>query len=107
MRHAVRVETPSLFPPELIEQHESLETIDERPGKSSESVARDFIGWCWSFGSGFHNSPDITNLRFWMQKEKISVSASEEVEVLAEASRLFLKKVAQAVRKADVPQDKD
>jgi hypothetical protein len=107
MRHALRVETPSLFPPELLEPQESQATPAETPEESSESLARDFVRWCWSFGSDFHNSPDITNLRFWARKEKYRIAPSGEEEVLAEARRLYLKKVEQAVRKADVPKDKD
>jgi hypothetical protein len=70
-------------------------------------MARDFIRWCWSFGTDFHNSPDITNLRSWLKKESLSPSPSEEQEILVEARRLYLKKVEQAVRKADVPKVKD
>jgi hypothetical protein len=107
MRHALRVETPSLFPPELVESQESSDALVERTERSSELRARDFVGWCWSFGSDFHNSPDITNLRYWMRKFQYSFSPEDEDEILVEARRLYLKKVEQAVRKADVPKDKD
>ena len=105
MRHATPIETPSLFSPELL-TGEPVENIVETNDKSSATLARDFVRWCCSFGNDFRNSPDITNLRVWMRKEKIDPSSSEE-EILAEARRLFLKKVEQAVRKADVPKDKD
>ena len=106
MRHATPLETPSLFTPEFLNGSESLEIV-EGPQKSSDIHARDFVRWCFSFGTDFHNSPDITNLRFWLHKGQLDPTAIEEEEILVEARRLFLKKVEQAVRKADVPKDKD
>ena len=102
MRNVPRVETPSLFTPELLVEAESLGIVEPR-----DVLARDFVQWCWGVGGDFHNSPDITNLRFWLGRGKAIPSASEEAEILAEARRLFLKKVEQAVRKADVSKDKD
>ena len=108
MRHAPPEQTPNLFTPELLQGSESPEPqYEERIERSPEAVASGFVRWCWSFGADFHNSPDINNLRFWLRKSKVSPSDSEEEEILAEARRLFLKKVDQAVRKADVPKDKD
>ena len=107
MRHATPIETPRLFTPELLDGTDSLDIFAEGAEKSPEILARDFIRWCWSFGSEFHNSPDITNLRFWLRKGKMRPSSAEEDEILGEARRLFLKKVEQVVRKADVPKDKD
>ena len=106
MRHVTPLDTPSLFTPELLNGNESLDVVTS-PEKSTDAHARDFVRWCWSFGNDFHNSPDITNLRSWLRKGQLSPSASEEEEILVEARRLFLKKVEQAVRKADVPKDKD
>jgi hypothetical protein len=106
MRHATPLETPSLFTPELLDGAQSLDVVAS-PEKSTDVMARDFIQWCWSFGSDFHNSPDITNLRSWLRKGQLDPSASEEDEILVEARRLYLKRVEQAVRKADVPKDKD
>jgi len=106
MRHATPLETPSLFTPELLDGSESLDVV-ATPEKSTDAAAREFVRWCWSFGNDFHNSPDITNLRTWLRKEQISPSSSEEEEILVEARRLYLKRVEQVVRKADVPKDKD
>jgi len=106
MRHATPLETPSLFTPELLDGTQSLDIVAS-PEKSTDVMARDFIRWCWSFGSDFHNSPDITNLRSWLRKGQLTPSASEEEEILVEARRLYLKRVEQAVRKVDVPKDKD
>jgi len=106
MRHATPLETPSLFTPELLDGNESIDVVAS-PEKSTDVMGRDFVRWCWSFGNDFHNSPDITNLRSWLQKEQLNPSASEEEEILVEARRLFLKRVEQAVRKADVPKGKD
>ena len=105
MRHATPIETPSLFTPELLTDA-SVENVVENE-KSSAAIARDFVRWCCSFGNDFRNSPDITNLRVWMRQGNMDTSSSEEEEILAEARRLFLKKVEQAVRKADVPKEKD
>lgn len=107
MRHETSLETPSLFAPELLTGGEVVETVAETTDSSSVAAARDFVRWCCSFGTEFRNSPDITNLRVWMRKCSMSASSSEEEEILMEARRLFLKKVEQAVRKADVPKDKD
>jgi hypothetical protein len=106
MRHAPPLETPSLFTPELLDGNESLDVIAS-PEKSTDVIARDFVRWCWSFGNDFRNSPDITNLRSWLQKGETNPSASEEDEILVEARRLFMKRVEQAIRKADVPKAKD
>ena len=106
MRHAPPIETPNLFAPEIL-TGEPVEDFVDTKEKSSAVLARDFVRWCCSFGNDFRNSPDITNLRVWMRKDKINPSSSEEVEILAEARRLFLKKVEQAARKADVPKEKD
>jgi hypothetical protein len=106
MRHVTPLETPSLFTAELLNGNESIDVV-ESTQKSTDVLAHDFVLWCWSFGNDFHNSPDITNLRSWLRKGQLSPSASEEEEILVEARRLFLKRVAQAVRKADVPKDKD
>jgi len=107
MRHETSLETPSLFTPELLTGGEAVETAIENADTSSIAVARDFVRWCCSFGSDFRNSPDVTNLRVWMRKGAMNVSSSEEEQILLEARGLFLKKVEQAIRKADVPKDKD
>ena len=106
MRHATPSETPSLFTPELLNGSEAIQ-VTENAETATDIMARDFIRWCWSFGSDFHNSPDITNLRSWLKKEALSPAPSEELEILVEARRINLKKVEQAVRKADVPKVKD
>ena len=106
MRHATPIEAPNLFTPNLL-TNEPIEHVVETADKASAALAREFVQWCCSFGSEFRNSPDITNFRVWMRKGNIESSTSEEEEILAEARRLFLKKVEQAVRKADVPKDKD
>lgn len=106
MRHETSAETPSLFTPELLTGGQAVENNIESSETSAATLARDFVRWCCSFGNDFRNSPDITNLRVWMRNGEMNAS-SEEEEILAEARRLFLKKVEQAVRKADVPKDKD
>ena len=98
MRNITSVDPPNLFTPDLMKEVEPA----VNPESSSGVLARDFVQWCWSVGDDFHNSPDITNLQFWLQKIKSSNSQAKEDEILVEARRLYLKKVEQAVRKADV-----
>jgi hypothetical protein len=105
MRHATSMQSPNLFTPELLNGAEPLEIVAQE--SAADVIAREFVRWCWNVGSGFHNSPDITNLRFWLRKRETPLASSEEGEILVEARRLFLKKVEQALRKADVPKDKD
>jgi hypothetical protein len=98
MRNITSVDPPNLFTPDLFTAEEPA--VPEQ--SSSGILARDFVQWCWGVGDDFHNSPDLTNLQYWLQKSKHNPSQTEEKEILGEARRLFLKKVAQAVRKADV-----
>lgn len=62
--------------------------------------AKDFVRWCCSFGADFRNSPDITNLRYWAQKNNVKIKERDEREILETARPIFLKKIEQAVRKA-------
>ena len=92
------VDPPNLFTPDLLKEGEAAVSAES----SSGVLACDFVQWCWSVGDGFRNSPDLTNLQYWLQKNKHNPSQTEEKEILVEARRLFLKKVEQAVRKVDV-----
>jgi hypothetical protein len=111
MRHVTPTETPSLFP-DLLGGDPAVEpaveeNVEEKAEGTPDALARSFVHWCWGFGNDFRNSPDITNLRVWLRKVNASPTANEEEDILEESRRLFLKKVEQAVRKADVPKDKD
>ena len=90
----------SLFPAEgvLASATAPVESADD---KKSERVAKEFVKWCWGFGADFRNSPDITNLRFWIRKVNLKVKDSEIEEIQNEARRLFGKKMDQLMRKAD------
>lgn len=103
MRNITSIDPPNLFSPELIPDTEPSVSADSNSG----TLARDFVRWCWGVGDGFHNSPDGTNLRFWLEKSQGSATRVEEDQILVEARRLYLKKVEQAVRKADVPKVAD
>jgi hypothetical protein len=105
MRHAASIQSPSLFTPELLNDTEPLDVVARET--AADVLAREFVRWCWNVATDFHNSPDITNLRFWTGTRGTPLASSDEAEVLVEARRLFLKKVEQAVRKADVPKGKD
>jgi len=103
MRNITSIDPPDLFTPALIKAEEPAVSADS----SSGILARDFVQWCWGVGDGFHNSPDLTNLQYWLQKNQHNPSQIVEKEILVEARRLYLKKVEQAVRKADVPKVAD
>jgi len=89
MRNESIIETSELFAPENL--------IAESPVGIH---AREFIRWCFSLGDSFRNSPDATNLQFWIKKGKLKVSKAEEAEILTEARRQFMKKIEQHVRRA-------
>ena len=73
-----------------------------RDEKRSEKLSREFVRWCCSFGTDFRNSPDITNLRFWLQKTKLRIKEEEELEILGSARQAFLKQIEQHMRKSEV-----
>jgi hypothetical protein len=89
MRNETMLNTPELFTPEVM--------AAETP---AGNTAREFVRWCCNLGDGFRNSPDAINLQSWLKKSKQKVSKGEEAEILAEARRLYLKKVEQHVRRA-------
>ena len=74
-------------------------SLFDAPPPASYLHAKDFVRWCCSFGPDFRNSPDVTNLRYWAQKNKIGMDAEELAEVLETARPLFLKRIEQALRK--------
>ena len=83
---------------ELIQDAPSL---FDAPPPESYLHAKEFVRWCCSFGTGFRNSPDITNLRFWAQNNKIKIGERDEREILENARPMFLKRIEQAVRKSE------
>jgi hypothetical protein len=80
------VDAPSLF---------------DAPPSASYLNAKEFVRWCCSFGTDFRNSPDVSNLRYWAQKNKITISGSEEGEVLDTARSIYSKRIEQSVRKSE------
>jgi len=80
-------------------------SLFDAPPPVSYLHAKDFVRWCWSFGNDFRNSPDITNLRYWAQKNKVNLKERDELEILDAARPLFLKRIEQAVRKSERVQD--
>jgi hypothetical protein len=80
---------------------EPLPSLFDEPVPITVSYAKDFVKWCWSFGDGFRNSPDISNFRYWAQKNKLSILDREEMDVLNSARALFLKRIGQRTRKAE------
>jgi hypothetical protein len=53
-------------------------------------------------GDNFRNSPDATNLQSWLKKGDIKMSKAEESEILAEARRIFHRKLEQHIRRSTV-----
>jgi hypothetical protein len=84
------IDTPPHLPEEALQD-------TRRAGK----LARQFVRWCCSFGAGFRNSPDISNLRFWTQKTRLKLKATEEQDVLEAARGVFLKHIEHMMRKSD------
>ncbi len=82
--------TPSLFdaapPLEAVNK-----TADEEKGTGDPS--KDFVRWCFSLGSDFRNSPDITNLRSWAKKAKLKLKPADEDRLLEESRQLFGKRL--------------
>src|SRR5207247_1622601 len=94
-------QTPLMFdtlPPLARSPEPPRELKDE---KGTDRLAKDFVRWCCSFGAEFRNSPDITNLRYWAQKNKLKIKDREESDILNAARAAYLKKVEQSVRKAE------
>ena len=76
-------------------------SLFDAPPSDSYLHAKDFVRWCCSFGADFRNSPDIANLRYWAHTNKVRIKEREETEILETARSLFLKRIEQAVRKAE------
>ena len=80
---------------------QDVPSLFDAPPSPSYLHAKEFVRWCCSFGSDFRNSPDVTNLRFWAKKFKIKIKERDEPEVLETARTLLLKRIEQAIRKAE------
>jgi hypothetical protein len=93
---------PNLFTGDMpLAALQAESTREKETDRRPEQVAREFVKWCCGFGADFRNSPDLANLRFWCQKTKIKLKDVEQDAVLAEARRLFAKKVELITRKVD------
>ena len=76
-------------------------SLFDAPPAESPVHAKDFVRWCCSFGGGFRNSPDITNLRYWAQKNKVKIHERSEQEILESARPLFLKRIERLVKSSE------
>jgi len=85
----------------LSHAHDAAPSLFDAPPPISYLHAKDFVRWCCSFGPDFRNSPDITNLRYWAHKNKIKIKERDEDDILDTARPLFVKRVGQALRKAE------
>jgi hypothetical protein len=96
----VSQQTPSLFEAPLLGGvRDILAPIKDEKG--SDVLAKEFVRWCFSFGTDFRNSPDITNLWFWAEKTKSKIEEDEARQILATARPLFFKRIEQLTRKAE------
>src|SRR5262245_57596433 len=100
MRNVTTDSGPTLFPLEVVLPAPEAVADARGEDQKSEKLVKEFVRWCFSFGNDFRNSPDVTNLRFWLQKNKIKPSSVDEESFLPEARRLFMKRVESAVAKA-------
>ena len=80
MRNITSVDPPNLFTPQLVAEGEAA----VREDSSSGLLAHEFVRWCWGVGDDFHNSPDLTNLQYWLQKNGNHPTQIEEKEILVE-----------------------
>jgi hypothetical protein len=95
--------TPSLFDaPTPLPPLPATEEVSREENRS-EKLARDFVKWCFSFGNGFRNSPDVINLRVWAHKTHLKLNHADENATLSEARRLYLKRIEQMMKKSDAP----
>lgn len=76
-------------------------SLFDAPPPASYFHAKEFVRWCCSFGPDFRNSPDVTNLRFWSVKNQVRLENRDEAEVLEAARALYLKRIGEAVRRAE------
>ena len=76
-------------------------TLFDPPPPPAVSAAKDFVTWCCSFGTNFRNSPDLANLRYWAQKNKVKIKEPEESKILEAARAAFLKRIEQLTRKSE------
>jgi len=80
---------------------DSVPSLFDAPPPASYLHAKEFVRWCCGFGPNFRNSPDVLNLRYWARKNNVHIGERDEVEVLDTARGLFLKRIEQAVRRAE------
>jgi hypothetical protein len=76
-------------------------TLFDPPPPAAISHAKDFVRWCCSFGTEFRNSPDVANLRYWANKNKVKIKQRDEAEILEAARAAFLKRIEQLMRKSE------
>src|SRR5438477_286640 len=96
MRSLISNDAPSLFPPEPMTPSPALEE-PARDEPTPHKIAVEFVRWCCSFGADFRNSPDVTNLRYWLHTTKGKLTDIDEAELLREVRRIYLKRIAQSI----------
>jgi hypothetical protein len=92
------------FPKDYLSMRELSQdtpTLFDAPPPATVLQAKDFVRWCCSFGTNFRNSPDIGNLRYWAQKNKVKIKQRDEIEILQAARAAFRKRIEQLTRKSE------
>ena len=92
---------PSLFDSPAAGAPPAAAEVPVREVSRYDELSKDFIRWCFGFGADFRNSPDVINLRVWCQKAKLKVRDVEEGELIAEARRLYIKRIEQMTKKSE------
>jgi hypothetical protein len=82
---------------ELSQSQEPVSLFDAPPPQTYLQ-AKEFVRWCCSFGSDFRNSPDVSNLRYWAQKNEVKIDQPDEREILEASRAIYLKRIEQRVR---------
>ena len=78
-----------------------MASLFDAPPPQTYLQAKEFVRWCCSFGSDFRISPDVSNLRFWAQKNQVKIDQSDEREILEASRAIYLKRIEQRVRQAE------
>lgn len=73
----------------------------DAPPPQTYLQAKEFVRWCCSFGSDFRNSPDVTNLRYWAQKNEVKIDQPDEREILEASRTIYLKRIEQRIRQVE------
>ena len=78
-----------------------MASLFDAPPPQTYLQAKEFVRWCCSFGSDFRNSPDVSNLRYWAQKNEVKIHQPDEREILEASRTIYLKRIEQRIRQVE------